>query len=138
MKNLLPILTLFSLMFLLSACEEAEDLLPDNADPRDDFIGEWNCSETELKSTDDYTVTIQKDPDNSSQVLLQNFGLLGQDQYPYGLITGDRINVPQQEINGWTIKNASGDMNGENSIDWTYTLSNGSDDFQYAATYTRN
>jgi len=137
MKKLLVIPFFVSLSFLFSGCEEAENFIPDNADPRDDFIGEWNCSENELKSTDDYTVTIQKDPENSGQVLLQNFGLLGQSAYPYGLITGDKINIPRQEVNNWIIKNASGELIGKDKIEWTYTLSDGADETRFEATYTR-
>lgn len=123
----------------LSGCEEAENILPgDNSDPRDEFVGKWNCSETELKSTEDYPVTIEYDPNNSGQVLIQNFGLLGQDARPYGLITGDKITIPEQDgFDGWTVIEADGNKTGANTIEWTYKLSNESDNFEYAATYTR-
>lgn len=138
MKNKFFIPLLFGIMILFSACEETLDILPDNSDPRDKFIGEWTCSETELRSTEDYTVTIQKNPENSTQVVLKNFGLLGQDAFPYAYITGDKITLPQQNVNDWTIKNASGELVDDETIEWTYTLNDGGDEEDFAATYTKN
>lgn len=139
MKKSLLLPFLIGLIAFISGCEEAEEIIPDdNSDPRDAFVGSWNCSETELKSTEDYEVTIDYDPNNSGQVLLKNFGLLGQDARPYGLITGNKITIPEQDgFDGWTIMEASGDKTGDNTIEWTYKLSNGSDIFNYEATYTR-
>lgn len=132
----LPVLIV--LVSFITGCEETDNFLPDeNSDPRDEFIGKWNCSESELKSAEDFTVTIQKDPDNSSRVLLQNFALLGQDKYPYGLITGDKITLPEQEAGNWTIKDAGGQLVGEDKIEWEYTLFDGADEKNYIATYTR-
>ncbi|MCF8232797.1 MAG: hypothetical protein K9J27_11465 [Bacteroidales bacterium] len=135
-KLLFPVL--IALGLFNTGCEETDDFLPnENSDPRDEFIGKWNCNETELKSTEDFTVTIQKDPDNSSQVLLQNFALLGQNKYPYGLITGDKITLPEQETGNVTIKDASGELVDENKIEWEYTLFDGADENKYVATFTR-
>lgn len=137
MKDKLFIPLFLGIMIFFTACEKTQDILPNNSDLRDDFIGEWTCSETELKSTEDYTVTIEKNPQNSSQVVLQNFGLLGPDAFPYAYITDDRITLPQQTVNGYTIKNANGELVDQETIEWTYTLNDGSDDNKYEATYTK-
>jgi len=136
MKDKFFILLLFGIMISFTACEETTDILPDNSDPRDKFIGEWTCSETELK-TKDYPVTIEKNPENSAQVVLQNFALLGTDAFPHAYIIGDKITLPQQPVKGVTIINASGELVDEEKIEWTYTLNDGADEEKFAATYTK-
>ena len=74
--------TIFSLSLFLaaltilfiSACEPV-DGDPVSDDPRDAYVGEWQFIES-FKSTEvqSYLVTITKDPSNSSQILLANFG----------------------------------------------------------------
>jgi hypothetical protein len=124
-------------MMIFTACEETDDVLPDdNGDARDAFIGTWNVNDTQLKSSDDsYTVQISADVNNSSQVIIYNFGLLNGSVT--AVVAGDDIEVPMQEVNGWTVESASGMLNGSgDEINWTYTLSDGADAFHYAAVYT--
>jgi hypothetical protein len=136
MKKLIPIIAAFFVL-ILSSCEVEDIDLPD-ADPRDSFTGTWNCTDTQLKATNEsYTVTISYDPSNSGQVLLSNFGLLGNSAQPYAYVTGSLITIPEQQLsNGYTVS-GSGSLVNSDQIDWTYTTNDGADAFSYEATFTR-
>jgi len=132
-KTLFPVAVLSMLIFC-SGCEETDDTDPD-MDPRDDFVGEWNCNEVPAKRNS-YRVLINYDNSNSSQVLLFNFGLLGQNASAYGIVAGNDVTVPLQEIDGdWTV-DGQGEMIDEETIEWTYTIDDGADRTDYIATFT--
>lgn len=132
-KTLFPVAVLL-MLFLFNGCEETDDTDPD-ADPRDDFVGEWNCNEVPAKRNS-YRVLINYDNSNSSQVLLFNFGLLGQSASAYGIVAGNDVTVPLQEIDGdWTV-DGQGEMIDEETIEWTYTIDDGADRTDYIATFT--
>ncbi|MGM0565261.1 MAG: hypothetical protein ACQESX_00765 [Bacteroidota bacterium] len=132
-KTLFPVAVL-SMLILFSGCEELDDTDPDT-DPRDDFVGEWNCNEVPAKRNS-YRVVINYDNSNSSQVLLFNFGLLGQSASAYGVVAGNDVTVPLQEIDGdWTV-DGQGEMIDEETIEWTYTIDDGADRTDYIATFT--
>lgn len=132
-KTLFPVAVLSMLIFF-SGCEETDDTDPD-ADPRDEFVGEWNCNEVPAKRNS-YRVLINYDNSNSSQVLLFNFGLLGQSASAYGIVAGNDVTVPLQEIDGdWTV-DGQGEMIDEETIEWTYTIDDGADRTDYIATFT--
>ncbi len=119
---------------LLNSCEEVEGD-EEVTDPREAFVGEWNCDE-ELAKRDNYRVNIQLDSDNSSQVLLYNFGLMGSSEAAEGIVGGDDIEVPLQNMaNGWSA-DGNGTMVDANTIEWTYTLTDGADRYDYIAVYT--
>ncbi len=122
MKNLRD-LKLWGLILVLGflSCNPDDDILVDPVDDRDKFLGNWTVSETCFKSN--YTVTISADPGNSAQVLLANFGNPGPNYSPaVGLVAGGKIFVANQVIgDGWTI-NGTGNLQGTQIINWTYTL----------------
>lgn len=122
-------------LFFFTGCEEIDNTDP-NTDPRDDFVGQWNCNETPAKKKNNYRVNIEYDSDNSSQVLLFNFGLLGNTAAAYGIVAGDNVNIPLQDVSGGWSAQGQGELVNDNQIEWTYTLDNGSDRIDYIATYT--
>ncbi|HKK10746.1 MAG TPA: hypothetical protein VJ939_07895 [Bacteroidales bacterium] len=127
------LLLIFSIP-LITGCEEVEGDDEIN-DPREAFVGEWNCDE-ELAKRDNYRVSIEFDNNNSSQVLLYNFGLMGSAESANGIVADDNINVPLQNLaDGWS-GDGSGTLVSDNKIEWTYTLTDGADRYDYIATYT--
>lgn len=135
-KTFLLFLSVMMSMFILTGCEEDdEEVTPD--DPRDDFVGLWNC-EDNLAKRDNYQVTIQEDASSDDEVFLYNFGSMGSSVAATGEVTSSSISVPLQElsVDQWSV-DGQGVMVGENTIEWTYTIDNGSDRFDYIAVFSR-
>lgn len=114
----LLLITLAALQF--PACLPTDEN-PNPDDPVAKFLGEWKVNETCNRGN--YLVTITKDPGNSSQVLLDNFGNPGPGYDPaVGLVTTNSITVSSQSIGeGWTVSGV-GTYHSDGTITWTYTL----------------
>ncbi len=139
MKTLgkLHLMLALSMIFFLGSCEVEPIDIPDE-DARDAYIGTWSCTDTQVKSAkDSYSVSISYDPSNSAQVLLRNFGFLGQDVEPYAIVTGTIITIPEQTTSGDYIISASGKLVGKNKIEWNYTTNDGADELNYKAVFSR-
>ncbi|MEA3505857.1 MAG: hypothetical protein U9R32_11805 [Bacteroidota bacterium] len=123
-------------LLLIMGCEDDTNIF-DDEDARDSFIGTWNCTETPTKQSN-YLVTIEYDLTNSSQVLLKNFALLGNNNAPYAIIAGTTITIPSQSCcdNQWTIQ-GSGKLTSSKKIEWTYNLDDGADITYYTAIYEK-
>jgi hypothetical protein len=125
---------------LLPACEPVDD--PNGGDDaRDPYVGVWQFIENK-KSTEgqSYIVTISKDPSNSSQVLLENFGNPGtQDVVVTGMVTTNQIVISSQSLsNGWIIEGSGKISNSaKTEMTWTYSLIAGGDKEYYSATASR-
>jgi len=123
--------TLLMLVLILPACE-LDDVDPDG-DIRDKFIGTWRFDESEAKNDlAFYTVQISKDPGNSSQVLLRNFGNAGNFYSAYGIVTTNRITVSSQTLASFTIS-GSGTTVSNTRMNWTYSINDGADLTNYTA-----
>jgi len=128
--------------FLLSGCEPSDQSTTGD-DPRSPYIGAWQFVESSsYKSTDgnSYVVTIAKDPTNSSQVLLENFGNPGTESVSVtGIVTSNQIVVSSQSMdNGWTIEGSGKISNvAKTAMTWTYSITAGGDKISYTATATR-
>lgn len=118
-------------VLLLPACEIDED--DNGANPRDKFLGTWRFNESEAKSElAFYNVSIVIDPGNSSQVLLRNFGNVGNFHSAYGIVTTDRITIPSQTVASLTIS-GSGTLTSNSRMTWTYSINDGADLINYTA-----
>lgn len=144
MKSKFWLFILFTIAtgILFSGCEPVEED-PTGGDIRDPFIGVWQLVESSsFKSTDaqSYVVEISKDPSNSAQVILKNFGNPGtQDVAVVGLATSNQIVISTQNMsNGWIVKGAGKISNtAKTTMSWNYSLIiAGSEEF-YAATATK-
>ncbi|RLC55282.1 MAG: hypothetical protein DRH89_07970 [Candidatus Cloacimonadota bacterium] len=131
--------TLFSVVFftlLFIACTEDSDLV-NPQDDRDLFLGTWNVNETCNRGA--YQITITKDPTNSSQVIINNFWLIGpNEKAPYAIVAGSNIVIPQQNIynNEKTLVKGSGTLD-KDIIEWEYTVNDGADLYTCTATYEK-
>jgi hypothetical protein len=116
---------LFFTLNLLSCTVEDDPLNP--ADDRDAFLGNWNVIETCNK--DGYTVNITIDPSNSSQVIIENFALIGYNEKPpYAIIAGSTITIPKQLVcDDESLEVAGSGKLDKETIKLDYTLSDGAD-----------
>jgi len=127
---------------LYTGCEPADEETTGD-DARDPFIGVWQFAESSsFKSTDgqSYIVTISKDPGNSGQVILENFGNPGSQSIQVtGLVTSNQIVVSSQSLdNGWVVE-GSGKITNTNktAMTWTYSITAGGDKEFYSASATK-
>jgi len=124
----------------IQSCVPEDSVTPDTGDIRDKFTGSWLFIETGKKRSVNvtYTVEISKDPSNSSQVLLSNFGNPGLGYDPaYGIATSGRITVPSQNTaSDWRVE-GSGTLTNAGKMDWTYSITAGGNKDTYLATATR-
>lgn len=128
-KLLLFLLAITAL--ILPACE-LDDVDPD-ADPRDKFVGTWRFDESPLKSDlAFYNVVITKDPGNTAQVLLRNFGNVGNFHSAVGVVAGSIIAVDSQTVASVTL-NGTGTMTTSSLMTWTYSINDGADMNQFTA-----
>lgn len=122
---------------LYSGCEPVDNNTTGD-DPRDPYIGEWNLIES-FKSTEgqSYSITISKDPNNSSQVIIGNLGNPGsQDVTVIGVVTSSQVVVSSQSMsNKWVIEGAGRFSNVAKTImTWNYSITAGGNKDDYSAT----
>ncbi len=137
MKRIKELLLLGLIVVLGSiSCNPDDDGFVDPGDERDKFMGSWNVTETCLKTN--FNVVITKDPNNSAQLLLANFGNPGPGYAPtIGLVAGNKIFVSNQTIgDGWTVS-GTGTLQDANTISWTYTLVIAGDSFSCTSVFSK-
>jgi hypothetical protein len=135
LRNIL--LMLAALTFTITqSCEIEGDDIINPEDPRTRFLGEWKVSEDCTRGN--YMVDIQLDPNNSTQILLNNFGNPGPGYDPaVGLVVSKTIKVSTQIIGeGWTV-NGEGSYTQDGSIQWSYSLMINGVEKTCSAVYTR-
>jgi hypothetical protein len=143
MKTILSLSLFVSTLVILivSACEPV-DGDPVSDDPRDAYVGEWQFIES-FKSTEgqSYLVTITKDPSNSSQILLANFGNPGSnDIYAVGLVTASQVVISQQKLvnSSWVVQGAGSFSNvSKTAMNWAFSITAGGSKDDYTATATK-
>lgn len=131
-KNSLRFFLIGCIGMLLFSCED--DILDDFADPREQFFGNWDVSENELKEA--YSVSIVKNPSNSSEVLINNFWNTTGNP-PAALVVGQKIIFNEAQF-----LDSESEVNGEgfldnNKITWNYKVFDGADEIEYDAIFTQ-
>jgi hypothetical protein len=135
-------LSIISFAGILVSCEPDTSTTNDPNDPRNAYVGVWQFTEIGMKSgksiTQSYIVSISLDPDNSSQVMLNNFGNPGvSERDVFGLVTTNQLVVsPQILENEWTVE-GSGKLIGTDKMTWTYAITAGGDKIYYSATASK-
>jgi hypothetical protein len=128
------LITVIATLLFTTACELDND--PVTSDPRDNFTGNWVVNEqSSLYGTNNYTVSIRKDPDNSTQVLIANFYHFGTDFDAWAITTINSITVPQQIVCSHTVQGSG--QRDKNKITWTYTVNDGADLDNVTAVFTK-
>jgi hypothetical protein len=119
--------------FLIPACVPDDDPIED--DPREKYLGAWLCTESTSIS---YTVTISKDPSNSTQILMNNFHHLGVDEDVFALVAGKSLQIIQQTACQGSLQ-ISGDavMETDNRIRFQYYVNDFADIDTIQAVFTK-
>ncbi len=104
-KPKLLLLFLFTILISFVSCtdEDLDDLF---GDPVEKFLGTWRCEEegTIHGGGWNYQVIIIRNPENSAEILIQNFNLQGDSERARALITGNNMTIPRQLICDDTIE----------------------------------
>lgn len=128
MKKYSRLLLFFLLgsLISLSSCtdEDIDDLF---GDPVEKFLGTWRCEEEGSISGGgwNYQVIITRNPDNSAEILIQNFNLQGNSEKARALITGNTMTIPRQNICDDTIEIQGNGTFSNEEITFSYTTNDG-------------
>lgn len=117
----------------LISCDDEN--LDDFSDPREQFLGSWDVTESCFK--DAYSVEIIKDPENSAQVLIKNFWNMGiSSNPPAGLVVGKNIIFDKASFFDSESKVSGEGFIDNDKINWQYEVFDGADAYSCEATYT--
>ena len=120
----------------LVSCTKTDTNPSPSGDDRAKFIGNWAVHEIHNKA--DYSVTISADPNESSRVLIDNFGNLLAGNKATAYISGSTIVLDaNQTVGNMTVIGGNGSMTGTTKITWTYSMTDGATRTDATATYTK-
>ncbi|MEI7595307.1 MAG: hypothetical protein WCK02_06120 [Bacteroidota bacterium] len=137
--NYLLALVLFS--SVLVSCEPdtvAPDASQPDTDPREVYVGNWLCTEnSKLAGQQTFTVSISLNPSNSTEVLIANFYLFGNDQKARALVAGNNISIPSQSLCNFTISGSGYIDNNKTTINWNYYVKDSQQNDTCTAVYAK-
>ena len=126
---------LFMCVVLISCTEEDPILVPD-VDPKDKFIGTWNVrEEIGNQVTGNYTSLVTNNPNNTSQIIINNIYNLGATANISALVANNSLSISQANITGISIF-GSGTYSGSGFI-INLTVDEGSGTSQVKTTYSK-
>ena len=126
---------LFMCLVLISCTEEDPILVPD-VDPKDKFIGTWNVrEEIGNQVTGNYTSLVTNNPNNTSQIIINNIYNLGTAANISALVANNSLSISQANITGISIF-GSGTYSGSGFI-INLTVDEGSGTSQVKTTYSK-
>lgn len=94
MKKYLPLCLLG--LLLMTSCAE-EDAADPSVDDREKFLGGWLCKETINGSISTFPITVSSFGE-SDTVRISNFSNYGNTAVALGLVSGNSLTIPNQEI----------------------------------------
>lgn len=132
-------LVLAVLILLFISCE---DLLNALGDSRSRLLDYWIVDESlpAYKSGEEiYHVEISEHPTDSTRILISNFFNVGANAMAEAVLSGKTLSLSSQTISGGFTVTGSGTIHSDwNSINWSYTVDDGSGVPEtYTAVYTR-
>ena len=90
------LLLIASALLFFSSCADDNTVDP-NVDPREKFLGGWTCKETIGANTITFTINISSYGESDS-VRISNFSGYGNTAVALGLVTGNSLQIPNQQI----------------------------------------
>ncbi len=124
------------LCFVLVSCTDEEPLLIQDTDPKEKFIGTWNVrEEIGNQVTGNYTSVVTSNPNNTSQIIINNIYNLGATANISALVAGNTLQISQASITGISIF-GSGTYGGSGFIIYL-TVDEGSGTSQVKTTYSK-
>jgi hypothetical protein len=127
---------LFFCLVLVSCTDEEPILIQDTEDSKDKFIGTWNVrEETENQVTGNYTSVVTSNPNNTSQIIINNIYNLGSTASISALVANNSLSISQANITGVSIS-GSGTYSGSGFI-LNLTVDEGDGPKQVKTTYSK-
>jgi hypothetical protein len=121
---------------VLISCTEEDPILVPDVDPKDKFIGTWNVrEEIGNQVTGNYTSLVTNNPNNTSQIIINNIYNLGATANISALVANNSLSISQASITGISIS-GSGSYSGSGFI-INLTIDEGSGPIQVKTTYSK-
>ena len=121
---------------VLISCTEEDPILVTDVDPKDKFIGTWNVrEEIGNQVTGNYTSLVTNNPNNTSQIIINNIYNLGATANISALVANNSLSISQANITGISIF-GSGTYSGSGFI-INLTVDEGSGTSQVKTTYSK-
>lgn len=137
-------LLFFIFIFLLEGCQPDDaddDIFTPDTDVRDDFVGNWLCDEnSQVYGPSTYNVTIEKNSNNDSTVLIRNFYHAGQDEVVEATVEGTSIVIDHEIICEGIDEQVvwgDGEKIDNNTINWIYYANDYAETDTATSTYIR-
>lgn len=127
-------------VLFLTSCE-LDDFNLDSDDERDRIVDTWKCEENSMLfgQQTPYHSDISKSSSDSVTIYITNFYQLGFNEEIYATLTNRSIDIPKQTVDGHVIDGFGTVASNYNSIQFTYTVDDGSGTLDNVnATYRRN
>ncbi|NOZ47624.1 MAG: hypothetical protein GXO79_12710 [Chlorobi bacterium] len=107
----------------LASCLPDEEIIPGSNDLRDKITGTWNCAENSPTYGElNYIVKIYKDETDSLNVEVGNFYGLGEWSSVIATLSGSKLTVSLQEVEGHSISGSGTIASDYKSINWIYQV----------------
>lgn len=127
-------------ILFMSSCE-LDDFNLDSNDDRDKIVDTWKCEENSslFGQQTPYLSDISKSSSDSVTIYINNFYQLGFNEEIFATLTNRSIDIPNQTVDGHVIIGFGTVASNYNSIQFTYTVDDGSGMLDNVnATYRRN
>ncbi|MDP2722127.1 MAG: hypothetical protein Q8O72_05180 [Bacteroidales bacterium] len=118
------------LMLFFGSCVPTDNT---DLDPITKFIGTWSVSDQAARIN--YEVSINRNPQNSAEVLLVNFGDLGNSAV--GLVVGNTIVIDKQTLSGDYSVDGNGSYVNDHKLSFKFQLDNGIETESRKAEFTK-
>ncbi len=124
------IIAFVTLAFFVSSCT---DTPTDGDDDLQKYVGTWNVSDQSARIN--YSVTIEPNPSNSAEILLNNFAGLGSSAV--ALVVGNSLAIDSQSVTSDYTVSGSGSYVNSKKLIINFDLNDGIDSEPRIATFTR-
>lgn len=126
---LLPAILLLGIL-LIGSCATTSD---GETDDIEKYIGTWSVSDQAARIN--YSVTINANPSNSAEILLNNFADLGTSAV--GLVIGNSVVIDEQSLGSEYSVNGSGSFINSGKLEFNFELNDGIDKEARVAVFTK-
>ena len=128
-KYLLPAIFLIGIL-LTGSCAITDE---GETDDIEKYIGTWSVSDQPARIN--YNVTIEANPSNSAEILLNNFADLG--NTAVGLVVGNSVVIDEQSLGSDYFVSGSGSYINNGKLEFNFDLNDGIDNESRIAVFTK-
>jgi len=137
MNYLMPKIKRFSVILSLIVISCQPDDSVDSGDVRDEYVGEWICTETsQIFGTSNYTVTITKDTLDDIIKVANLYNIGDQNQVLF-TVFDNNISINTQTVEGNTFSGNGTSETDYSTFNLNYTAVSGGDSDNVTSTFTK-